>query len=44
VARTGDHEAAPASADWRTEIAALRAELEALRERVLQLESRTPSA
>jgi uncharacterized protein YceH (UPF0502 family) len=44
VQGSGDHEAAPSSADWRTEVAELRAELEALRARVLQLESRTPSA
>src|SRR5512134_1082104 len=40
--RSGDHQAAASSADWRTEVAELRAELAALRERVLQLESRTP--
>jgi polyhydroxyalkanoate synthesis regulator phasin len=42
--RGGDHEAPPSSADWRTEIADLRAELEALRERVQQLEGRPPAA
>jgi uncharacterized protein YceH (UPF0502 family) len=38
----GEEPSSPHPADWHTELALLRVELEALRERVLRLESRDP--